>query len=146
MLPAYAPWRRLVEGDAGVLVVVGPNAGGIVAEAMLREADERPEVWVVSELPLASAPMPAACRAHIVETGVLVVLEEHVEQGGVGGMLAAALMHDGVAPREFRRVCARGYPSKRYGSQAFHRAESGLDAATVLASFNRPWKRLGSAH
>ncbi len=133
--PPYAPWRRLLEGEAGVLIVVGPNAGGIVAAALPRPAALRPEVWVVSELPLAVAPMPPACRDRIAATGCLHVLEEHVEQGSVGHMLAAALLGAGVAPREFRHHHARGYPSGRYGSQGFHRRESGLDPAAVLDLF-----------
>ena len=64
-LPTYAPWRRLLEGDAGVLIVVGPNAGGLVQEALALPELARPEIWVVSELPLALAPMPDALKARI---------------------------------------------------------------------------------
>ena len=131
-LPAYAPWRRLLLGNAGVLVVVGPNAGGLIAEAMQRDEDHRPEIWVVSELPLTCAPMPDACKARIADLGSLFVLEEHVAQGSAGHLIASALLEEGRAPRRFRHFTAKGYPSGRYGSQAFHRRECGLDAATVL--------------
>ena len=136
-LPAYAPWRCLLPGHAGVLVVVGPNAGGLLAEAMRLDIDVRPEIWVVSELPLTLAPMPDACKARIAETGALYVLEEHVAQGSVGHMIAAALMEEGAAPRLFRHFTAKGYLSGRYGSQAFHRRECGLDAPTVLAAIGQ---------
>ena len=141
-LPPYASWRRLIEGNAGVLIIVGPNAGGVVAEALTRPPDQRPEIWVVSELPLTQAPIPSACKTRIAETGVLAVLEEHVEQGSVGHMIAATLVRDRVMPREFRHACAKGYVSGRYGSQAFHRKENALDAVTVLDSFDR----CGSVH
>ena len=137
VLPPYAPWRRLCSGQAGVLVVIGPNAGGLWAEAMAIEEELRPEIWVVSELPLTLAPMPAACTARIVDLDALFVLEEHVAQGSAGHMIASALMADGRAPRRFHHFTAKGYLSGRYGSQAFHRRECGLDAATVLAEIGR---------
>jgi len=94
----------------------------------------RPEIWVLSELPLAVAPMPEACRARIVASEALFVLEEHVAQGSAGHMIATELMTAGVSPRLFRHFFAKGYPSGRYGSQAFHRQECGLDPTTVLAT------------
>ena len=137
VLPAYAPWRRVLTGNAGVLVVIGPNAGGLLREAAGMAEDSRPEIWVLSELPLAAAPMPEACRARISELDALYVLEEHVAQGSVGHMLASSLMAEGAAPRVFRHFAAKGYSSGRYGSQVFHRRECGLDAKTVLSEISR---------
>ena len=48
-------------------------------------------------------------------------------------MIALALMERGKSPERFATRSAKGYPSGRYGSQAFHRRESGLDAASVVA-------------
>ncbi len=134
-LPAYAPWRRLLSGDTGVLVVVGPGAGGLLARAAgLAEAD-RPEIWAATELPFAA--VPPECLDRIRQTGALFVLEEHVAQGGAGQMLSLLLMQQGVHPARFRHFHAKGYLSGRYGSQAFHRAENGLDPAAVLAETGR---------
>ncbi len=142
VLPPYAPWRRLLDGEAGVLVVVGPIAGGLLAEAAAIDRSHRPEVWVLSELPLAAAPMPDACRSRIATLGALYVLEEHVAQGSAGHAIAAALLEGGVAPRRFRQFVAKGYPSGRYGSQQFHRHECGLDAASVLAAIAADGRRM----
>ncbi len=133
-LPAYAPWRCLLSGDAGVLIVVGPNVGGVLEEASLLPVSMRPEIWLLSELPLEAAPMPEACRAKIAAGEALFVLEEHVAQGSVGHMIASHLLTTGLIPRTFRHFAAKGYPSGRYGSQAFHRRECGLDATSVLAA------------
>jgi transketolase len=137
VLPAYAPWRRLLSGDAGVLVVVGPGAGGLLAQyAAVPEAD-RPELWVATELPVLADALPQACVDRIRETGSLFVWEEHVANGGCGQMLALLLLQAGVHPRRFHHFHAKGYQSRRYGSQAFHRAENGLDPASVLAATAR---------
>ncbi|MHB8285412.1 MAG: transketolase family protein [Caulobacteraceae bacterium] len=131
-LPTYAPWRRLLCGDAGVLVAIGPVVGAVIAAASALPSAERPEIWVVSELPLEFAPPPEACLQRIHQTGALYVLEEHVRQGGLGQMLSHHLLSHGISPRLFRHFHAQGYPSRTYGSQNFHRVENGLDAATVL--------------
>ncbi|HEX3864309.1 MAG TPA: hypothetical protein VHY35_21710 [Stellaceae bacterium] len=139
-LPPYAPWRCLLAGELGVLIVVGPNAGSILQAASVLPEQARPEIWVASELS-ATLSVPAACRARIVETGALFVLEEHVPHGSFGQMLAYALLEIRESPPLFRHFAARGYPSGRYGSQAYHRTESGLEARSVLAEIGRLTRR-----
>ena len=119
------------------MVVAGPNAGPIVGAAQELDPAERPEVWVVIELPVEAEPPPRACLDRIRRTGALFVVEEHVRQGGVGQMLSHLLMTQGVSPPTFRHFHAAGYPSGLYGSQDFHRRESGLDAQAVLAEVSR---------
>jgi transketolase len=131
-LPEYAPWRLLLTGGAGVLVAVGPLVGPLLANAAALPEHARPEIWVATELPLTARAIPLSCLDRIAETGVLMVLEEHVAQGGAAQMLSLALMELGVHPRRFRHLHAHGYRSGRYGSQGFHRIENGIDAATVL--------------
>ena len=127
--PTYAPWRKLLHGRGPTLVVVGPLVGGILEAVRHLEEAQRPDVWLVSELPL--TPCPAAFLADLSRSDSLIVVEEHVAQGGAGSMLAAALMSAGCAPRRFTQRTALGYVSGLYGSQKFHRAECGLDAAAV---------------
>lgn len=133
-LPAYAPWRKLLPGQAGVLVAVGPGAGGLIAAATALDEAARPEIWVATELPIRADTLPAELLARIAETGSLSVMEEHVAQGGAGQMLATAMLHHGVQVRRFRHFHACGYTSGTYGSQGFHRLESGIDPASVLAA------------
>jgi transketolase len=126
--PAYAPWRRLAAGDGPVVVAAGPLAGLLMAAlTQLRSA----EVWVVSELPLATVEPPPEFAASLAASGRLCVIEEHVEQGGLGQMLALWTLHAGITLHGFRHQHARGYPSGLYGSQAFHRRESMLDPDSI---------------
>lgn len=131
-LPAYAPWRRLLEGDGSVVLGVGPGVGGLLAPLARLEPERRPELWVLSELPLEVQPPPETFRASLARRRRLLVFEEHVAQGGVGAMLARHLLEHGIGLDAFEHVCARGYPSGRYGSQGFHRRESGLDPEALL--------------
>jgi len=129
--PPYAPWRRLLQGETGVAVAVGPLAGGLWEHCRELPPEGRPAVWLVSELP--PAELPADFLADLDVTGRLLVVEEHVAQGGLGQMLASLLLHQSKAPPWFRVRAALGYPSGRFGSQQFHRRECGLDPASALA-------------
>lgn len=132
--PPYAPWRRLLDGGRGVLVVVGPLAGPILARALETPAADRPIIWGLSELAAGGLSPPAECLADIARQDGLVVAEEHCAQGGVGQMLALELGSQGRLPRRYASRAAMGYPSGRYGSQAYHRAECGLDPDAVLGA------------
>lgn len=129
--PAYAPWRKLLDGSDAVVVAVGPIAGSLVEILSPRPADARPALWVLSELPLDAHPVPAPLRSQLRHSPRVLVVEEHVAQGSAGSMLARQLLHDGVDIRHFDHVCAQGYPSGDYGSQGFHRKESGLDPESL---------------
>lgn len=130
--PAYSPWRRMLEGKGPLLAVAGPIAGSFLAA--FRELDEsiRPELWVITELPLEPHAIPAAFTAALKRAPALWVVEEHVAQGSLGHMLASWALQQSFRIPEFQHFHAKGYPSRTFGSQAFHRRESGIDAATVL--------------
>jgi transketolase len=129
-LPPYAPWRRLMGGDGWVVLVAGTLVGGIWQAVRQLDAARRPTLWLVSELP--PDPMPEAFLADLARSRRLLVVEEHVAQGGVAQMIAASLLAGGHAPDRFVARSARGYVSGRYGSQKFHRRECGLDPGSIV--------------
>jgi transketolase len=132
-VPPYAPWRRLMAGRNGVVAVTGPLVGGLWDYCRRLGVERQPALWLVSELPVHEP--PAEFLAEVRRSRRLLVVEEHVEQGGLGHMLACRLLEAGAAPAWFRVCAARGYRSGRYGSQQFHRRECGLDPAAALGPF-----------
>lgn len=128
----WAPWRRLVDGRGPVLVAVGPLAGPLAGALLALDVAVRPQLWALGRLPLAV--LPDDLLRAIDASGHLAVVEEHVATGGAGQALAAALLSLGRAPKRFTHACAVGYPSGTYGSQAYHRKESGLDVEATLAA------------
>jgi transketolase len=131
-LPAYAPWRRLLRGKGPNVVVVGPLAGNILKALIALDEDLRPDLWVVTELPLNADDIPADLVASLNNSPGLWVVEEHVPQGSFGRMLASWVLEGSFPVRDFRHFTAKGYPSGRMGSQAFHRRESGIDGESIL--------------
>jgi transketolase len=131
-IPAYAPWRRLLSGNGPVLAGVGPLLGGMLTTLQQLGEDVRPEVWLVTELPIAN--VPDEFIAGVRRARRLFVVEEHTAHGGFGQMLAHHLAAAGVRLDSFIHKYALGYVSGLYGSQKFHRAECGLDPASIAAA------------
>ncbi|MBF0127201.1 MAG: transketolase [Magnetococcales bacterium] len=130
--PAYAPWRRLLAGDGTPTLAVGPLTGGLLNACWQLPQERRPEIWGLTELPVTTSPPPEAFLEVVRARKRLVVIEEHVAQGGAGQMMATTLLGLGIHLERFEMVHALGYPSGTYGSQAFHRRECGLDPVRLL--------------
>jgi transketolase len=131
--PPFAPWRHLLTGDGPTIAIAGPLAGGILDA--VRQADISADVWLVSELPITD--LPGEFLSSLRRSNFLMAIEEHVSAGGFGQMLAHQLLLASAAPDQFVHRAALGYVSGRYGSQRFHRAECGLDPASIVAELHR---------
>lgn len=130
--PAYQPWRRLVRGGGrATVLVVGPLVGPILEAVLRMDPATAPDLWVLAELPVRD--FPADFLADVKRSDRLIVVEEHVATGSAGQQIASLLLQQGRTPKRFHHRPALGYVSGLYGSQKFHRAESGLDPAAVLA-------------
>jgi transketolase len=129
-IPPYAPWRKLLDGNGPVMACVGPLIGGLLEGCAALPTQLRPELWLVSELPLQE--IPDAFLDGLRRIRSLVVVEEHSAHGGFGQMLTYLLTCIGQQLDKFSHRHAVGYVSGLYGSQRFHRKECGLDPASIL--------------
>lgn len=129
-LPDYAPWRRVMDGLGPTMLVAGPLVGGMIRELAGIPIEQRPSVWLLSELPLVA--VPAQFLEDLRRSDHLFVVEEHVAQGGVGQIISHHLLSISRPVTRFTHRCALGYVSGLYGSQRFHRRECGLDPASIL--------------
>ena len=130
--PPFAAWRKLTSGRGGTVIAVGPLAGSLWGPCCELPDSARPNLWCLGRLPLRT--LPDELWHDLAQTSGLVIAEEHVAQGSVGQALALALVLRGGALPRVRHLAALGYPSGRYGSQKFHRAECGLDPKSILAT------------
>jgi len=135
--PPYAPWRRILAGGGPTILAVGPLAGALVGRLSRLDDAERPVLWVVTELPFEGSELPTDFLADLSSSGRLAIVEEHVAQGGMGDLLGRRLLAMGKAPSVWHHFCAKGYPSGRYGSQAYHRKECGLDPDSVWEAIRK---------
>ncbi len=132
-VPAYEPWRQLTCGGGAVVIVVGPLAGTYIEAFEQLSEDHRPNLWIVSELPIEHNPLPTALLIQIEDSSCLCVAEEHVQRGGFASELLLHLAEKNIAIRRFRHLYARMHHFDRYGSQNFLRKQSALDVDSILA-------------
>ena len=133
--PPFAAWRKLLAGGAGTVIAIGPLVGSYLGRYRDLPEEKRPNVWSLCLLPVPE--LPEELLQELAGGSALVIAEEHVAQGSAGQALAAALIRARCVPSRFQHLTALGYPSGRYGSQTFHRAECHLDAASVLAALSQ---------
>jgi transketolase len=131
--PPLAAWRHLMSGSGATIAIAGPLAGGILNA--LHQSEIAADVWLVSELPIEEPPLEFLSSVRRSE--YLMVIEEHVCAGSFGQMLAHRLLLAGIVPHRFVHRTALGYVSGRYGSQRFHRAECGLDSASIVSELHK---------
>jgi len=130
-LPKYHQWRCLLKGDGPLLVCMGPLVGGILNLMLQLDFAIRPEIWVVTELPLILDTIPSEFLCRLAGSKLLCVVEEHVANGGFGQNLIWLLSKNGIPIPKFLHAYAYGYPSGTYGSQVFHRQQCGLDPLSI---------------
>jgi transketolase len=129
-LPAFAPVRRICgrSGGAPPKVTVA-GLGPVLLNLLPWLPDSMPtEIFAVSVLPVPD-PFPELVES-VRATGLLWVVEEHSERGGLAECLARELAIRGI---HFRMIHshAKGYPGGLYGSQSYHLRNSGLDADSL---------------
>lgn len=129
-VPQYAPWRQVLSGKLGAIAALGPLAG-IAWQALLDvPVTDRPSVWAVTEFNDDKIPELFWNQA---AGKKLFIIEEHVAAGGLGMHVALAMARLGIQVSSFAQRYALGYPTGRFGSQAFHRAQCGLDVNGIHA-------------
>ncbi len=129
-LPRYASWRQVLSGEQGAIAALGPLAG-VAWQALLdTPTSDRPSVWAVTEFN--GDEIPKAFWTQVAGKK-LFVTEEHMAAGGLGMHVALAMARLGIQVTSFIHRHALGYPTGRFGSQAFHRAQCGLDIDGVRA-------------
>lgn len=122
--------RTLREGTDVTLAATG----GILSMAMeaadlLAQAGIAARVLSVHTLrPFDADTVLRACR----ETGGLITIEEHVVDGGLGGLVAETCLEAGVTPRSFYRIGLRAGFSSIVGAQAYLRQCYGMDVNTIV--------------
>lgn len=132
-VPAYAPWRQLTYGGGAVVIAVGPLAGTYIEAFERLSAEYRPNLWIVSELPIERNPLPTELLDQLEKIASLCVAEEHVRHGGFGSELLLYLAESNIVVHRFRHLYARAHHFERYGSQNYLRQQSALNADSMLA-------------
>lgn len=130
--PPYAPIRKLCDGQSGVILGFGSIAGSIWEMVHQMPEKTRPSVWCCCQLPLLPEHLSEELYKELKNSLYTMIVEEHVDIGGFGAAFARLMLLEKVHLKNFIHRHAKGYPSGLYGSQNFHRKESGLDKEAIM--------------
>lgn len=132
VIPKYSAWRQLTNGEGMVVVAVGPIAGSLIDAFQQLTERERPNLWVISELPIHLEGLPEKLLHQLMESSGICVVEEHVERGSVGSELALLLLKNGIKLNSFYHFYSKAHHFSSYGSQGFLRVKSQLDPQSII--------------
>lgn len=116
------------ENSLGTIVALGPSVTNVLNALNQEGLAGKYNVLTALTLPLQLTDEVARL---IQNGGPLLVVEEHVSIGGLAQQLSVKLLERSIAPSGFRSLTAQGYPDGRYGDQAYHQKQSGLDAEHI---------------
>ena len=133
-VPPFAAWRKIKAGRNCVVIGMGPVVANLYEMSDQALLDDL-EIWSVGVLPLDE--IPADLIASLEEKQRVVTIEEHYRSCGLAEAVSYLLLRQGVCPRSFISLHAKGYPSGRYGSQRWHQEESQLAGRALHSQLER---------
>lgn len=107
------------------IIVLGPLVSNVLEALEHTGRQSKADVFTVVNFPIAD--LSEEVRNSIGRSRKVMVVEEHVAQGGLAQAVAFKLALHNLSTQRFVSLHARGYPSWTYGDQHFHQQESGLD-------------------
>lgn len=128
-LPAYSPIRKIITGNKITIVALGPVA--LNAIEAIRTSKISSDLFVISEVPVAN--LSQDIIESINKTKKVLIIEEHVQRGGIAENLALLMLEKGLSPK-IKNSCALGYPNGKYGSQKYHQKLCHLDTKSIIKS------------
>ena len=131
--PKYEPWRQLTFGDGPVIIVTGPIATTYIKTFENIDKKNRPNLWILCELPILEDSLPKILIEQIHLTKNLFVIEEHVAQGGIGSQISLVLIKNNISIESFIHLCATSHHYDKCGSQKYLRKKCGIDLNNVLS-------------
>ena len=129
--PKYKKWRQIIHGNGPSIITAGPIATTYLDNFNLLEDSLRPNMWVVAELPLLGN-FPKKLITQIKESNKLIVIEEHVANGGIGQQVSLSLIQKYNLTPKFIHSYATSHVFKKYGSQSYLREQSKLDPESLI--------------
>jgi transketolase len=127
--------RTLRPGNDGAIFATGGilKTALEVSDLLEKEGRSIRVLSVHSLKPFDVETVTSVCR----DVDVVLTLEEHIVDGGLGGLVAETSLEQGCPPRRFYRMGLRGGFNGIVGSQEYMRTRCGLDLEAVADRMRR---------
>ncbi len=130
----YDKFRKLLHGNLGTIIVVGPIVGLYLQYFLNLEQSERMSVWSLSELIKELKDIPDQLLNEIINNDLLIV-EEHVVQSSFSETMGLILMTNKIPIRKLFSFCAK-HKYDKYGSQLFMLEKSEILPQQVMSKYS----------
>ncbi len=122
----YSACRKVIGGNKLTVIVLG----SILNRALpaISGFKRKPDLFLVTEIPFS---LPKSLIGSIMRTKKVLVIEEHVDIGGLGHYISSILHAKALKINSFDHLFAKGYISKHNGSRDFYLKENGLDKESI---------------
>ena len=128
------PINKIISADNLKLTVIalGPVVHNVL-DAIV--GNNEVDVFTILRVPLTE--LNDVLVESIQKSKKIIVVEEHMERGGLAEHLLSLLAKLGLNKIDFVSLHAKGYPNKLYGNQQYHQEQSGLDVENIKQQINR---------
>lgn len=126
--------NEIIKCDNPNLTII---ALGPVVHNVIEAVNDNQNISLFTILTIPIIKMDYNLLLSIKKSGKILVVEEHVQRGGLGEYLLGLLVKNKIKFDEFEMINAQGYTSKLYGNQAFHQEESGLDINSLKSTISK---------
>jgi transketolase len=121
------PLPRLLKGNDLTIVSCGPTTLNVYDACQQTKVSA--DLFALTQIPLLRD--REKLLESLTRTKRLLVVEEHVERGGVGELISKIVLASGIHCKNFKHIFAVGYPDGLYGSQNWHLEKSGLSVQGI---------------
>ncbi|HXP50242.1 MAG TPA: transketolase C-terminal domain-containing protein, partial [Bacteroidia bacterium] len=122
------------KNSKGTIIALGPIVNNVINALSDPALKDKFNLFTLVSLPME---VDELTYEKITESGNVLVVEEHIAQGGIGQQIGGFLLEKQAPIKRFVSLSAKGYPGKLYGDQAYHQKLSGLDAESIAASLKQ---------
>ncbi len=118
-----------VDNPKITIVAMGPVVQNALNAISTDKLKNNCDLFTAISLPFNELPVQL-CDS-ISKSGNLLVIEEHIETGGLAQQLSVKLMQQNIRLKNFKSLTALNYPEGLYGSQKYHQNQCGLDEKAI---------------
>ncbi len=111
------------------VIAMGPLVNNVLAAMQQHEKADPIDLFTAIRFPFRS--IPQQLIDSIKQSKRIILLEEHVAQGGLAQQFLYHFAKLNIATDSITTLHAQGYPGQIYGDQAFHQKQSGLDTQSI---------------
>jgi transketolase len=112
------------------VVSLGPIINNVISAIESSDYKNNIDLFAVKKIPFDN--FSEKLINSLQKTGNLLLVEEHVERGGLSEHIALKLLKETIQLKSCISLHALGYPNTLYGDQNYHLEQSGLDAGNIL--------------